>query len=47
MRPIHFDVTAEDPQKLIKFYQAVFGWKFAKVRMSTPRSGKGSRVTIA
>lgn len=29
-RPIHFDLTAEEPERAIKFYQDVFGWKFQK-----------------
>ncbi len=26
-RTIHFEILADDPQKLIEFYQAVFSWK--------------------
>lgn len=29
-RPIHFDLTADQPERAIKFYQEVFGWKFQK-----------------
>lgn len=29
-RPVHFDMTADDPQRAIKFYEQVFGWKFQK-----------------
>jgi len=29
-RPIHFDMTAVNPERAIKFYEGVFGWKFAK-----------------
>ncbi len=29
-RPVHFDITADDPQRAMKFYEAVFGWKFQK-----------------
>jgi uncharacterized protein len=29
-RPIHFDLTAEQPDRAIKFYQNVFAWKFQK-----------------
>jgi len=32
-RPIHFDVSAKDPQKFVSFYEAVFGWKFDKTPM--------------
>ncbi len=26
-RPIHFEIHASDPEKLVKFYTDVFGWK--------------------
>jgi predicted enzyme related to lactoylglutathione lyase len=29
-RPIHFDLTADNPERAIKFYSSVFGWKFEK-----------------
>jgi predicted enzyme related to lactoylglutathione lyase len=29
-RPIHFDITANEPERAMKFYQQVFGWKFQK-----------------
>ena len=29
-RPIHFDITADNPERAIKFYKNVFGWKFQK-----------------
>lgn len=29
-RPVHFEVHAEDPQRAMKFYTDVFGWKFQK-----------------
>jgi hypothetical protein len=29
-RPIHFDIAADDPERAIKFYKTVFGWKFTK-----------------
>src|SRR2546426_801863 len=29
-RPIHFDLSADNPERAIKFYQSVFGWKFQK-----------------
>ncbi len=25
-RPVHFDISAEDPQRALKFYQDAFGW---------------------
>jgi predicted enzyme related to lactoylglutathione lyase len=29
-RVIHFELPADDPQRAIKFYEDVFGWKFEK-----------------
>lgn len=29
-RVIHFDIPAEDPEKLKSFYENVFGWEFTK-----------------
>jgi uncharacterized protein len=29
-RPVHFDLTADNPERAIKFYEGVFGWKFNK-----------------
>jgi hypothetical protein len=29
-RPIHFEIPAEKPQRAIKFYEKVFGWKFER-----------------
>ncbi len=29
-RPIHFEITANDPEKVVKFYTGVFGWQFMK-----------------
>jgi len=29
-RIVHFDLTANDPDKLIPFYERVFKWKFSK-----------------
>lgn len=29
-RPCHFDISADDPQRAIKFYKDIFGWKFEK-----------------
>ena len=29
-RPIHFDLTADEPERAMKFYKDVFGWKFEK-----------------
>lgn len=29
-RPVHFDIHADDPERAIRFYEEVFGWKFTK-----------------
>src|SRR5437764_12620155 len=29
-RPIHFEIPADNPERLIAFYTAVFGWSFQK-----------------
>lgn len=29
-RVVHFDILAEKPEQLIKFYRKVFGWTFEK-----------------
>jgi uncharacterized protein len=29
-RVIHFEITANDPEKVIAFYQNIFGWKIVK-----------------
>lgn len=29
-RPVHFDMSAEDPARAVQFYDDVFGWKFQK-----------------
>jgi uncharacterized protein len=29
-RPIHFDLTAENPDRAMNFYKEIFGWKFEK-----------------
>jgi hypothetical protein len=26
-RPVHFDITADDPERAVAFYEKVFGWK--------------------
>jgi predicted enzyme related to lactoylglutathione lyase len=26
-RPIHFEISAEDPDRIIGFYEAIFGWQ--------------------
>ncbi len=29
-RPVHFDITAEDPDRAAAFYKTVFGWQMDK-----------------
>ncbi|HEY3248476.1 MAG TPA: VOC family protein [bacterium] len=29
-RPVHFDITADNPERAVKFYGDAFGWKFEK-----------------
>ena len=29
-RPVHFEISADDPERALHFYQAVFGWKSQK-----------------
>lgn len=29
-RPVHFEIPANDPEKITAFFQAVFGWTFHK-----------------
>jgi predicted enzyme related to lactoylglutathione lyase len=29
-RPVHFDLTVDDPERAMKFYREIFGWKFEK-----------------
>ncbi len=29
-RPVHFEISAENPEELIEFYSKTFGWKFEK-----------------
>ena len=29
-RPMHFEMPAETPERAIKFYERVFGWKFER-----------------
>src|SRR5215471_9471620 len=29
-RPIHFEIPAEKPERAMKFYEKVFGWKFER-----------------
>jgi predicted enzyme related to lactoylglutathione lyase len=29
-RPIHFDLTVDNPERAMNFYEDIFGWKFEK-----------------
>jgi predicted enzyme related to lactoylglutathione lyase len=29
-RPVHFEISAADPESLVAFYESVFGWKIQK-----------------
>jgi uncharacterized protein len=29
-RPVHFDLTVDNPERAMSFYRDVFGWKFEK-----------------
>jgi predicted enzyme related to lactoylglutathione lyase len=29
-RPVHFDLTVDNPERAMKFYREIFGWKFEK-----------------
>jgi len=29
-RPVHFEIPAENPERAMRFYSSVFGWKFNK-----------------
>lgn len=29
-RPVHFELSADDPERAVTFYTTVFGWKFDK-----------------
>jgi predicted enzyme related to lactoylglutathione lyase len=30
LRIVHFEINADDPERAVKFYQEVFGWKIKK-----------------
>lgn len=30
LRPVHFEIPVDDPEKNIAFFESVFGWKFNK-----------------
>jgi uncharacterized protein len=29
-RPVHFDLAVDNPERAMKFYREIFGWKFEK-----------------
>jgi predicted enzyme related to lactoylglutathione lyase len=30
LRPVHFEIAADEPERAVKFYDDVFGWKTSK-----------------
>lgn len=28
-RPVHFEIHASDPERVMRFYESLFGWRFA------------------
>jgi predicted enzyme related to lactoylglutathione lyase len=41
-RVVHFEIPAENPQRLTNFYEELFGWKIEKAEASK----LGARVTV-
>jgi uncharacterized protein len=37
LRPVHFEIPAEDAERAVRFYQGVFGWKFSEWEGSPQR----------
>ncbi|HEX7785828.1 MAG TPA: VOC family protein [Methylomirabilota bacterium] len=35
-RPVHFEIPANEPEALTKFYGELFGWKFEKAQFPGP-----------
>lgn len=35
-RVVHFEINADDPECVVKFFQTVFGWKIEKWKGATP-----------
>ena len=33
---VHFEIPAEEPERAIAFYQAMFGWSFHKGHLAGP-----------
>lgn len=29
-RPVHFEITADDPERAVQFYESVFGWSIKR-----------------
>lgn len=38
-RVVHFEIQADDPERAMKFYKAVFGWQFPKWMEQPPYWG--------
>jgi predicted enzyme related to lactoylglutathione lyase len=49
-RVIHFELGAQDPERAVKFYEEVFGWKISKWEGPTPywlvKTGENSELGI-
>jgi predicted enzyme related to lactoylglutathione lyase len=47
-RPVHFELTADDPARAIRFYESVFGWSIEKWDGPMPywniRTGEGPGI---
>jgi hypothetical protein len=39
---VHFEIPANNPEKLSAFYKDLFGWKFEKTQMKNPATGESS-----
>ena len=44
-RVMHFEISANDPEKMVGFYESVFGWRISKwiVRFNTGTSAQVTR----
>lgn len=39
---VHFEIPANNPEKLSAFYKDLFGWNFEKTQFKDPTTGKSS-----
>jgi predicted enzyme related to lactoylglutathione lyase len=46
-RPVHFEITADDPARAVRFYESAFGWKIHQmdggIRYCLADTGDGDR----